>query len=159
MDAFGRADKVTILITNPQLNENAVVEASHRNVKENNPFTYEERVDIFKKFFNTIGIEKSRYEFKPFDITNEETWGEVLDKEVPNLVNVYGAWSEAKWRKLQEKGYKVIRTDNPKEVPVSGTLIRSILNEDISLDEKKEKLIAAGYVSEAIEGLFDIVYK
>ena len=141
MDAFNRAEKVLILITNPYLNETFVVEASHRNSKENNPFTYEQRVEIFTRYFTALGIDKSRYEFKPFDITNENTWENTLHKEIPNLVNVYGEWSEAKWKKMLEKGYEVIRTDNPKEVPVSGTLIRSILKKPISRDEMKKELI------------------
>lgn len=157
MDAFSRADRVTILITNPYRNETTVKEADHRNAQENNPFTYEERVSVFKKYFNAIGLEKSTYEFKPFDITDESNWDKVLDMSVPNLVNVYGAWSETKWRKLTEKGYQVIRTDNQKEVPVSGTLIRSIINEDIPLDEKKKKLVSSGYVPEAIDGLFEVI--
>lgn len=157
MDAFDRADRVTILITNPHLDECNATEADHRNKKENNPFTYDERVEIFKKYFDKIGIDKNRYDFKPFVITNEKDWDDILDKKVPNLVNVYGDWSETKWRKLTERGFQVIRTDNPKRVPVSGNLIRSIINEDCHEDDKKAKLITAGYVPEAIDGLFDIL--
>ena len=157
MDAFSRAEKVTILITNPYLDESAVSEANHRNKKENNPFTYDERVEIFKKYFDKIGIKESKYEFKPFDITDEDNWDKVLDRKVPNLVNVYGEWSESKWRKLKGRGFRVIRTDNPKEVPVSGSLIRSIISENCPVDDKKKKLIDVGYVPEAIDGLFSVL--
>jgi len=74
MDAFRIADKVTILITNPYLDEKNVKEASHRNSKESNPFTYEECVEIFTDYFNTIGISKDRYRFKPFDITDKNNF-------------------------------------------------------------------------------------
>jgi nicotinamide mononucleotide adenylyltransferase len=157
LDAFNRAEKVIILITNPNLDESFVKEAGHRSSKENNPFTYEERVEIFQKYFDAIGISKERYEFRPFNITNKDDWDKVLDKSLPNLVNVYGEWSEAKARKFEENGYKVIRTDNPKKVTVSGSDIRRIIEEDISTKYRKDKLIATGYAQEAIEGLFSVL--
>jgi len=157
MDAFDRAQKVTILITNPDLEEGNVEEANHRNKKDNNPFTYEERIKIFKSYFDRIGIPESRYEFKPFDITDEDSWDKILDHNIPNLVNVYGEWSETKSRKFQEKGYRIIRTDNPKELQVSGSTIREILKSSGSEEEKKEKLISVGYMRAAVGGLFSVL--
>ncbi len=157
LDALNRADKVIILITNPFADEARVEESEHRNSKENNPFTYEDRVAIFKKYFDAKGIPQERYEFRPFNITEESGWDKILDKAVPNLVNVYGEWSGAKVKRFQNNGYEVMRTDNPKEIPVSGSDIRKIIQEDISLEEKKAKLIDVGYVPEAIDGLFAVL--
>ena len=144
--AFRSADHVTILITNPYLVEASVQEAPHRNKPENNPFTYEQRAAIFRSFFDAMGIAKARYEFKPFDITNEASWQSMLDKNVPNLVNTYGAWSNAKLEKFRHLGYKVIHTAMPKMMNSSGTLIREILNKDVLPQEKKELLLQAGYM-------------
>ncbi|MCK5022071.1 MAG: hypothetical protein KAR54_02385 [Candidatus Pacebacteria bacterium] len=157
MDAFNLADKVTILITNPNQDEGFVKESSHRNDKENNPFTYKERVKIFSDYFTKINIPKERYEFKPFDIVDETNWSETLDLLIPNLVNVYGEWSEEKVNKFKKNGYKVIRTDCPKEIPFSGKDIRKILKKPISTEEKKKELLKVGYVPEALEGLFKVV--
>ncbi len=155
--AFRIADKVTILITNPYLEEAHVQESPYRNKLENNPFTYEQRVAIFTSFFDAMGIAAARYEFKPFDITNEKSWHHTLDTDVPNLVNTYGAWSNAKLQKFNTLGYKVIHTTIPKIMNSSGTVIREILNKDVSPQEKKALLVQAGYMSEAIEGLFRVL--
>lgn len=156
-NAFRIADRVTILITNPDLKESAVRESVSRNKPENNPFTYEERVKIFESFFDTAGIPREKYKFKPFNITDEKSWNDVLDKEVPNLINTYGEWSNAKLEKFRKLGYKVVHSSIPKGKEVSGTLIREILKENISTEEKKIKLIEAGYMPEAIDGLFNVL--
>jgi nicotinamide mononucleotide adenylyltransferase len=155
-NGFQIAEKVIILITNSNLNETSVREARHRNSKENNPFTYNERVEIFEKFFENIGIPKSRYTIKPFDITDENTWKDTIDKNIPNLVNTYGDWSEAKLAKFQKNGYKVIHSSFPKIIDTSGTNIRKILISDIMLEEKKKALIDAGLMPEAIEGVLKV---
>jgi len=157
--AFRIAKKVQILITNPNLDESDVNESTHRNKKENNPFTYEERVEIFEKFFENFGIPNSRYEFKPFDITAEDNWLNILDKNIPNLINTYGKWSEAKLSKFQTKGCKVIHSNFPKLINISGTDIRKILFSDLDEDQKKEKLINAGLMPEAVEPVLKILKK
>ena len=102
-------------------------------------------------------IAESQYEFKPFNITNTDTWESALDKLIPNLVNVYGEWSEVKFQKMKERGYQVIRTDTPKEKPITGTVIREILRKKLSKQELRTELTNTGYVLEAFEGLFDII--
>ena len=155
--AFELAQKVVILITNPDLNESSVAESIHRNKKENNPFTYEERVQIFKAFFDAKGIPETRYEFQPFDIVNEDAWEQVLDSGVPNLVNVYGEWSEKKLKKFQQHGLPVIQLTIPRLGDISGRNIRGILNQPLSFKEKRQRLIEAGYMPEAVEGLFKVL--
>lgn len=157
-DAFKIADKVHILITNPYLNDKDRKEALHRSLVENNPFTYEERVEIFKIFFNKINISKSRYDFSPFEITKESAWNN-LNKKIPNLINTYSDWSYSKMDKFKKLGFVVIHSNIPRAEDVSGNGIRKILREKINLDEAKEKLIQAGYMKEAIEGLFEIIKK
>ena len=48
--AFEIAEKVRILITNPYRKSAVVKEAVHRGKKENNPFSYSQRVKIFIKY-------------------------------------------------------------------------------------------------------------
>ncbi len=155
--AFEIAKKVIVLITNPDLDETDVEETNHRNKKESNPFTYGQRVKIFKSFFEKTGIVKSRYQFRPFNITSEKSWAKVLDKDVPNLVNTYGPGSRAKLKKFQDLGYQVIHSSKNKAIDISGTKIRKILNLPLSPQQKKAKLIAAGFMPEATEGLFRVL--
>ena len=157
--AFDLADKVTILITNPNLDESDVKETNHRNKKENNPFTYEQRVKIFQKFFEAMRIPAKRYEFKPFKITSDADWDKILSKAVPNLVNTYGPWSRAKLEKFKVLGYKVIHSDKHKIIDVSGKNIRKILSRLLPQAELKKKLVKAGYMKEAIDGLFKVLKK
>ena len=153
-NAFKISEKVKILITNPFLNAKSTSKAIHRSNPKNNPFTYEDRIYIFTKFFNNMGIPKNRYEFYPFDITNEKTWKNNLDKAIPNYINTYGAWSKAKLKKFLENDYQVIHSNNPEIKDISGTKIREILNQDI--DNKKDKLISAGLMPEAVDAVLKI---
>ena len=157
--AFRIAKKVRILITNPTLDEQRREEALHRHTRENNPFTYDERVKIFRAVFTRLGIPPSRYEFKPFDITHENSWNKTLKKSVPNFLNTYSAWSDAKLKRFQEKGFRVIHANIPKICNVSGEQIRKILFSSLSLKQKKQKLLAAGYLKEALPALFKIYGK
>jgi nicotinamide mononucleotide adenylyltransferase len=153
---FRIAEKVHILITNPDLDEADVTEAIHRNTGTSNPFTYDERIRIFKGFFRNIGIPESRFDFKPFNITDENGWGGALEKDIPNLVNAYSRWSMTKLVKFRDKGYKVIHSRFPKIVNVSGTSIRKILQSDLSGKEMKEALLNGGLMPEAIESVLEV---
>ncbi|MCD4693863.1 hypothetical protein K8R62_00715 [bacterium] len=154
-NAFKIADKVQILITNPLLSDGNCKEALHRNSKENNPFTYKDRVDIFKKFFDKINMPESRYNFTPFEITKDKTWNN-LDRDTPNLVNTYSEWSCTKIEKFKKLDFIVIHSSIPRARDISGSKIRIILRENVSYKIKKKKLIDAGYIAEAIDGLFEV---
>lgn len=154
--AFQIANKVYILITNPDLAETEVSEASHRSSAKNNPFTYDERVEIFTSFFDTIGIPKTRYAFKPFKITDDNEREKTLDKNVVNLVNTYGDWSNAKLEKFKRLGYKVIHSSFQKLVNISGTSIREIINQEMDNDKKKIALVENGLMPQAVDKVIEI---
>ena len=155
-NAFCIGEHVKILITNPMANEKETNIAPHRSKSENNPFTYDERIKIFRAFLNARKILPSRYSFAPFDITDDEAWDK-LDKNDVYLVNTYSPWSEKKFAKFSKKGFKVIHSTIRRKEDISGTLIRSILKKKISMNEKKKEFIRAGYMPEAIEGLLCVV--
>jgi nicotinamide mononucleotide adenylyltransferase len=152
---FERAEHVTFLITNPYLNEQFEASASWRNDPENNPFSYEERTQMFKEFLTLMNIPVSRYEFKPFNIKEDSAFLE-LDKNVPNLVNVYSEWSAKKVQAFKNHGLEVIQLNQPKTKPVSGTIVRELINsKDIST--LADDLIQVGYMPEAVPGLLKIL--
>ena len=155
--AFELADHVQILITNPDLNETQISENPGRNSAERNPFSYEERVTMFRAFFKNMNTDASRYSFKPFKITDESEWKKVLDPTIPNLVNVYSAWSEKKYATFKELGYEVIWTDNPRLNDVSGTRIREVLAQNLPRPEMERALLSTGFMPEALEGLFQTI--
>lgn len=156
---FELADHVTLLITNPFLDEAFDAAASWRNDPENNPFTYDERSVMFGKFFTAMGISSDRYVIKPFNIKDDSAFAG-LNKEVPNLVNVYSEWSAKKVDAFKDHGLEVIQLDQPKSKPVSGTRIREIIKSSDSVnDELKTQLIREGFMAEAIPGLFEVLLK
>ena len=152
---FERADLVTILITNPYLDEAFDSAASWRSNPENNPFTYEERVEMFRDFFEAIGVPSSRYNFQPFNIKDDESFKE-LNYRTPNLVNVYSEWSAKKVDTFRKHKLKVIILNQSKTELVSGTIIRELIKHN-TLKELPPLLVKAGIVPEAIPGLIKIL--
>jgi len=156
---FERADHVTLLITNPFQDEAFDAAASWRNDPENNPFSYDERAYMFTKFFTAMGIEADRYEIKPFNIKDDAAFA-ALNKEVPNLVNVYSEWSAKKVDAFKDHGLEVIQLDQPKSKPVSGTRIREIIKASTgNMDVLKQRLIGEGFMPEAVPGLFEVLQR
>jgi nicotinamide mononucleotide adenylyltransferase len=159
-EAFKLSDHVRLLITNPYPEvapEAHDAAASWRSQAASNPFSYDERVFMFSKFFTAMGISKDRYSIEPFDITKQESFS-VLDSDTPNLVNVYSEWSAGKVQKFRNSGLTVIQLDQPKEIAVSGTQIREIINEHTDdLQTLGPKLIDAGFMAEAIPGLLEVL--
>ena len=149
LDAFNRAEYVIFLITNPDLDDRQVDEAPHRSQKENNPFTYDERVVMFQSLLAKKGYSENRYSFAPFDIRDGESFGK-LDKSTPNLINVYSPWSAKKVELFEGHGLSVVQTHNDETSLVSGSDIRRIIRSSANLEED---LMAAGFVPEALGGL------
>lgn len=154
---FSRAEHVTLLITNPFQDEAFDAAASWRSSPSNNPFTYEERVFMFNSLFTNLGIDRSRYTIKPFNIKDPESFN-TLNPATPNLVNVYSEWSEKKDAQFKEHGLETIRLEMPKTIPVSGTILRSILEKPYQSDETLgQELVEAGLLREALPGLLAVM--
>lgn len=155
---FARAEHVTVLITNPFLNEDFEATASWRNDPMNNPFSYDERIAMFGDFFTAMGIEQERYTFKPFNIKDDAAFAE-LSPNVPNLVNVYSEWSAKKVEAFSRHGLEVIQLNMPKSKPVSGTIIREIIAKNTDLSVLPDRLVKAGFMPQAIPGLLAVLAK
>lgn len=159
-EAFRLSEHVRLLITNPYPQEAPEAHddsAAWRSQSHNNPFTYEERVYMFEKFFEAMGIPKNRYSIEPFDITNMESF-KVLDTDTPNLVNVYSDWSASKAEKFRASGLTVMQLDQPRVVETIGNIIRELIaTHSGDLADLEPKLIAAGFMPEAVPGLLDVL--
>ena len=153
---FELAEYVDILITNPFHDEAFEETASWRSDPSNNPFTYEERVNMFTDFLGAVGVDSGRYGFRPFNIKDEAAFAG-LDQTVPNLVNVYSEWSAKKAQTFGEHGLTVIKLEQPKSKPVSGTIIRQIIAENSDRELLPELLIEAGFMQQAVPGLMKVL--
>ena len=157
LTAFDRAEHVTLLITNPFNDESFDAAASWRNDPANNPFSFDERAFMFEAFFTAIGIAHDRYTIQPFNIKDPLSFKD-LDPSIPNLVNVYSQWSKKKVALFSEHGLEVDELSMPKRVPASGTLIREILRGNHgSKVQLQKRLLAVGFVAEAIPGLMAVL--
>lgn len=157
-EGFARAKHVTLLITNPFQDESFDAAASWRSDPSNNPFSYQERVVMFRALFTNLGIDPARYTIKPFNIKDSCSFDE-LDPNVPNLVNVYSEWSAKKDEQFKQHGLKTVRLEMPKAVPVSGTLLREILAKPLPESRLGEELVSAGLLPEALPGLLSVLQK
>ncbi len=153
---FNLADHVDILITNPFQDEAFEATASWRNDPENNPFTYDERIRMFGQFFTAMDIGKDRYTFRPFNIKDDASFAE-LNASMPNLVNVYSEWSAKKAETFEEHGLKVVKLEQPKSKPVSGTAIREIIRTTQDRSLLPQLLIDVGFMPQAVPGLIDVL--
>lgn len=157
-EAFNKAHHVQILITNPFNNETLEITAVWRSNPDNNPFTYQERVEMFCDFFNRMGIESDRYSFRPFNITDEESFKQ-LDSGVPNLVNVYSEWSAKKVRLFAGHGLAVMQLRQPNTKNISGMAIRELIRQKNVDGELAQVLIEAGFMEEAVPALLRMLQK
>lgn len=163
--AFRIADNVHVLITNPDCHDKPVTQAAHRSSPNANPFTYEERVYMFQKLFAAKGIAPERYSFTRFDVTSEEGWKQIANLEMPHLmnaphfVNVYSPWSAKKLELFVEHGCTVVRGELPRLQDISGSHIREIIMSGLEGEDLKKSLLDAGFVPEAIPGLFEVLAK
>lgn len=155
-NGFELADRVQVLITNPFQDEAFEASASWRSEPENNPFTYEERCEMFASFFAAMGIDPDRYEFKAFNI-KDPTAFDTLDPTVPNIVNVYSEWSAKKAETFKSHGLQVVRFDQAKSVPVSGTAIREIIKITQDRSMLPATLVEAGFMPQAVDGLVRVL--
>lgn len=154
---FELADHVTILITNPCNNEQPSASAPWRHGMQSNPWTYDERVLMFRALFKALQIDPIRYDFRPFNIKDEASF-DSLDRAVPCFVNIYSPWSEEKAKAFKAHGLPVITRHESRVGDISGTSIREIISKhDGSDKDLKRKLVVAGFMPKAVPGLLTIL--
>ena len=83
-------------------------EAPHRRETENNPMTYEERVDMITRVLMDEGLGSNEFAVIPFPIETPERLKNYLPTTVPIFTTVYDDWNRHKIKVLRENGYKVI---------------------------------------------------
>ncbi|HTE21799.1 MAG TPA: hypothetical protein VK674_02050 [Candidatus Limnocylindria bacterium] len=153
---FKRAEHAEMLITNPFQDEAFEETATRRSDPENNPFSYDERTQIFADFFTAMGIGQDRYTFKPFNIKDSAAFA-VLDPQAPNSVNEYSEWSAKKVEAFESAGLKVIKLEQPKSQPVSGIIIRQIIKDTPDVSRLPGLLVDAGFMPQAVPGLLGVL--
>ena len=80
----------------------------HRELPQDNPLTYFERVRIISEALSDQGVEKSEFGILPFPIETPDVLGDFLPTDIPVFTTIYDDWNRHKVRALTEVGYRVV---------------------------------------------------
>ncbi|MCL4552042.1 MAG: nicotinate-nucleotide adenylyltransferase [Candidatus Marsarchaeota archaeon] len=80
----------------------------HRQVAENNPLTYAERVQLISEALLDAGLARSNFGFVPFPIEVPDLLPDFVPRTVPCFTTVYDEWNRRKVERLRNLGYEVI---------------------------------------------------
>jgi cytidyltransferase-like protein len=95
-----------------------------RELPENNPLTFYERVMIISAAFEQVGIERGAYGFVPFPIETPNRLSEFLPPSVPCFTTVCEDWNKEKIAILKRYGYTVnVLWERPTKT-ITGSRIR-----------------------------------
>jgi len=130
LSGYKRCRQLLIGITNPEPAEYIFSPASdHRHLKESNPYTYFERMQMIRRSLIDVSLDMASISFVPFHLHNPSKWENYLPKpaNVVQYVRVFSAWEEEKVRKFQLYGFEVKKIDPGIKKGVTATQVRSAL--------------------------------
>jgi len=82
--------------------------APHRELPQDNPLTYFERVRIISEALSDQGVGESEFGILPFPIETPDVLGDFLPTDIPVFTTIYDEWNRHKVKALTEAGYRVI---------------------------------------------------
>jgi nicotinamide mononucleotide adenylyltransferase len=166
LEGLSLCEKLTIYLTNPYGNEAPVGSASWRSDPAANPFSFEDRKSMIFEIFKRAGLDSKLHTIEPLNIRDPEAI-KALPDELPQIVNVYSAWSAEKAAAFEAAGKNTVRLSIEKEDPrVSGTVIREKLRDMMKDDgyqrfdpvyqqvQFESQAILAGMIPESVPGLW-----
>lgn len=125
--ALGRADKVVIGITNPDISaRRAEVTSAHRHTSEANPFSYFERCILLHAALRAKGWH-DQVVIVPFDLTRPSCWAEYVPLQTLQVVRVFSDWEKEKSRQLRDAGYPVWEVPGDPASKLHATEIRAAM--------------------------------
>lgn len=146
LPAFEYAERVVIGICNPETDLTAYDKTNpHRSENRSNPFSFWDRLEMFREFLKSKNISHDRYDIVPFPINFSEKILNYSPKNADYLLTIYDDWGKKKKDELEKQQLKVVVI---KEMtlgtrPKSGTEIRNLIK---SNDESWKN-----YVPEAVQ--------
>ena len=130
LPAFEYAERVVIGICNPELSLTAYDEANpHRSENSSNPFSFWERLEMFRAFLQSQNISHERYEIVPFPINFPEKIPNYAPGNADCLLTIYDNWGRKKKTELEKQGFRVvvIKEMTPETKGISGSDVRSLI--------------------------------
>lgn len=131
LKALARCQHLIVGITNPdpfEIEEEPT--SSHRHLKESNPFTYFQRVQMVRAALAEQGIDPARVTLVPFSITHPEKWPYYLPppRSVVQYLRIFSDWEQSKAERLRANGFAVEVLDEGASKEVSGTEVRQAMS-------------------------------
>lgn len=144
MAAKDRCAFLWIGITQPDIrqleNENI---APHRSVKEANPFTYWQRVQMISAALVSEGkLSFGEFGFCPFPIGQPEAIEDYVSRDAAFFTTVYEEWNEEKIKRLSEQGLRVEVLWKRSEKRYAGSEVRQLLRLNESFDHLVPQSVA-----------------
>lgn len=130
LPAFEYGERVIIGITNPERDLTSFDETNpHRSEESSNPFSFWERLEMFRVFFESKGISRARYDIIPFPINFPKKISNYAPTDALYLLTIYDDWGWKKKKVLEEQGLqvKVLREMTLDEKGEGGVAIRKLM--------------------------------
>ena len=109
LPAFAYANRVIIGICNPEKILTAYDPSNpHRSLDTANPFSFWDRLSMFRAFLDSQHIPRERYEIVPFPINFPEKIKNYAPSGAPYLLTVYDDWGRKKKDELEKQGFDVV---------------------------------------------------
>lgn len=102
----------------------------HRQVPQNNPLTYFERIQIIRNALINEGIKLSEFMCIPFPIETPQYLTNFIPNNIPIFTTVCEEWNRRKINLLKDHGYKVIVLYEEDVKKYEGIKIRKQILED-----------------------------
>lgn len=108
LQAKAKCDFLIVGITNPDVNTTRADEVHpNRSKKDNNPYTYFERLLMIRDSLLNVGMPRKDFEIVPFPINVPELIPNYIPKGATHYTRVYEEWNKKKINVLEQLGYEV----------------------------------------------------
>jgi nicotinamide-nucleotide adenylyltransferase len=125
--AWKQSENVIVGITNPDPSTVVADElCSHRDLPDENPFTYTERLIMIRESLREEGYPLERVLVVPFPIHHPERWACYVPSGTVMFVVVYSPWEQRKVERLREAGLEVVVVDTLQK-RITGQQVRSLI--------------------------------
>jgi cytidyltransferase-like protein len=100
---------------------------AHREIPENNPLSYFERVEMITEVLLSNGLNFNEFSITPFPIDRIEYLENYIPKEIPIFTTICDEWNINKIKKLESIGYNVRVLFERTSKEYSGLIIRDLI--------------------------------
>lgn len=128
--AYKRCDRLIVGITQYDFDLEDAGSPAHRLDRNENPFSYWERVQIIRAAIQMSALDTSRIEIVPFPIHAPQTVRNFVDPRCVMFTTIYDAWNLQKIRRLREQGFDVCVLWRRRVKAIEGKKVRAAMRQN-----------------------------